>query len=61
MNTAAIVIFISLLIIGFAAYIFLLVFYPEWVGITGADAAKRMREEHQEGSTVDDSDLFSSK
>jgi hypothetical protein len=37
-----------------------MIFYPEWVGITGEEALKNMRE-HEEGSKVDDSDIFSSE
>jgi hypothetical protein len=52
--------FIGLVAFGFATYIFLMLFYPEWVGITGKAALKNLSE-HQEGSTVDDSDPFSSE
>jgi hypothetical protein len=46
-----------LLVLGFGSYIFLMIFYPEWVGITGKSAKKTMSE-HKEGSQVDDSDVF---
>lgn len=52
--------FIGLVTFGFATYIFLMLFYPEWVGITGKEALKNISE-HQEGSNVDDSDPFSSE
>lgn len=46
-----------LIVIGFGSYLYLLIYYPEWVGITGKSAKKTMSE-HQEGSKVDDSDIF---
>ena len=44
---------------GFGAYIALMIYFPEWVGITGKAAHKTI-DEHKEGSQVDDSDPFSS-
>lgn len=38
---------------GFASYVFLMIYFPEWVGITG-------KAGHKEGCVVDDSDPFSS-
>lgn len=58
--TATIVIVVVLVVLGFSAYIFLMLFYPEWVGITGKGAHQNLRE-HEEGSQVDDSDPFSSE
>jgi hypothetical protein len=58
--TATAIIVVALVVLGFGSYIFLMIFYPEWVGITGEDALKNMRE-HEEGSKVDDSDIFSSE
>lgn len=55
-GTIAIV--LILVALGFGSYIFLMIFYPEWVGITGKAAHKTLSE-HQEGSKVDDSDIFS--
>ena len=43
---------------GFGGYLLLMIFYPEWVGITGKAAHKTLAE-HQEGSQVNDNDLFS--
>lgn len=60
MGPAAIFFFIFLVAFGFGTYIFLMIFYPEWVGITGREARKTM-DEHREGSKVDDSDPFSSE
>jgi hypothetical protein len=37
-----------------------MLFFPEWVGITGKEARKTMAE-HQEGSTADDADFFENK
>jgi hypothetical protein len=48
---------VTLVVAGFGSYIFLMIFYPEWVGITGK-AAHKTKDEHKEGSTVDDSDFF---
>jgi hypothetical protein len=50
---------ICLVISGIGAYLLLMIFYPEWVGISGKSADKTLQE-HQEGSVVDDSDIFSS-
>jgi hypothetical protein len=58
--TATAIVVVTLVVLGFGAYLFLMIFYPEWVGITGEDALKNMRE-HEEGSKVDDSDIFSSE
>lgn len=55
---ATIVIVLILVALGFGSYIFLMIFYPEWVGITGKAAHKTLSE-HREGSNVDDSDIFS--
>lgn len=49
-----------LLFAGFGGYLLLMIFYPEWVGITGKAAHKTLAE-HQEGSKVDDRDIFSSE
>jgi hypothetical protein len=49
-----------LLFAGFGSYILLMIFFPEWVGITGKAAHKTMSE-HQEGAKVDDRDIFSSE
>ncbi len=60
MSTAATVVVVaSLVVLGFVAYLFLMIFHPEWVGITGKRARQNLRE-HEEGSHVDDSDPFSS-
>ena len=58
--TATAIVVITLVVLGFGSYVFLMIFYPEWVGITGKDALQNMRE-HEEGSKVDDSDIFSSE
>ena len=34
-----------------------MIWYPEWVGITGKSAHETLAE-HQEGAPVDDSDIF---
>jgi len=44
--------------LGFFFYIFLMIFYPEWVGITGKNAQKNL-EDHKEGAQVSDPKLFS--
>lgn len=48
---------IFLIVMGFASYLFLMLFYPEWVGITGASGKKTMAE-HQEGSDAKDEGIF---
>jgi hypothetical protein len=58
MGPAAVFLVILLVALGFGAYVFLMIFYPEWVGITGKSARKTM-DEHKEGSSVDDSDVMS--
>lgn len=55
-----VIIILVLLFLGFGGYIFLMIFFPEWVGITGKAAHKTM-DEHREGSQVDDRDIFSSE
>ncbi|NJL24132.1 MAG: hypothetical protein HC902_02425 [Calothrix sp. SM1_5_4] len=59
MLEASIAIILTLVFIGFFAYIFLMIFYPEWVGITGKAAHKTL-DEHKEGSSVDDRDFLNS-
>jgi hypothetical protein len=54
---ATVILVIFLVALGFGSYIYLMIFHPEWVGITGKSAKKTIRE-HEEGSTVDDSDFF---
>jgi len=49
-----------LLFLGFGGYLLLMIFFPEWVGITGKEALRTMKE-HQEGSLADDRDIFSSE
>ena len=44
METVLIIIFI-LFGLGIVAYFFLMMFYPEWVGITGSDTKKELEEE----------------
>lgn len=58
MEFAAVVIVIFLVMAGFGTYLFLMIYYPEWVGITG-DSARKTMDEHKEGSQVDDKDPFS--
>jgi len=43
-ETVLIIIFI-LFGLGIVAYFFLMMFYPEWVGITGSDTKKELEEE----------------
>jgi hypothetical protein len=57
MAELSIVIVLLLVGLGFGGYLFLMLFYPEWVGITG-DAARKTMAEHEEGSKADDSDFF---
>ncbi|MBX3040368.1 MAG: hypothetical protein KF789_06625 [Bdellovibrionaceae bacterium] len=55
---AAFIIVISLMALAVIAYFLLMIFYPEWVGITGPEA-KRTLDEHIEGSdSKDPKDLF---
>lgn len=49
-----------LVIAGFLGFLFLMIFFPEWVGITGKSAEKT-NAEHVEGAEVDDSDVFSNR
>ena len=60
METVGILLVIFLVFAGFSAYIFLMIYHPEWVGITGKEAHKTLGE-HVEGSSVDDSDFFAKK
>jgi hypothetical protein len=55
----AVVLMLFLVFMGFGGYIFLMIFFPEWVGITGKSAHQTLSE-HEEGSRADDSDPFSS-
>jgi hypothetical protein len=53
----AIAIAIFLVVMGFGSYIFLMLFYPEWVGITGSSGKKTLSE-HEEGTPAKDEGLF---
>jgi hypothetical protein len=57
MGTLAVVMVVSLVVITSAAYGYLLLFHPEWIGITGKSAHKTL-DEHKEGSKVDDKDIL---
>jgi hypothetical protein len=56
--TTAIAVIIAIMAIFFFAYIFLMIFYPEWVGITGKAARKTM-DDHKQGTKADDPTFFS--
>lgn len=56
----AVVLISILVVLGCASYFVLMIYFPEWVGITGK-AAQQTMAEHAEGSQVDDSDIFSSE
>ena len=47
MDAILIVIFV-LFGLGIVAYFFLMMFYPEWVGITGSETKKELERETQE-------------
>lgn len=53
MEGTAIIVFM-LVMVGCAAYIFLMIFFPEWVGISG-EATKRTLEEHREQNSTENS------
>ncbi len=59
-QTLIAVIVVVLVTVSFGSYIFLMIFHPEWIGITGKSAHKTM-DEHKEGSDADDSDFFDGK
>ncbi len=46
------VIVLVLVFLGISAYFFLMIFYPEWVGITGPVARKNL-DEHRENAVPD--------
>jgi hypothetical protein len=54
--TAILVIF--LVFMAVATYFILMIFYPEWVGISGKSAKKSL-DEHKEGSHAEESDFLS--
>ena len=58
MMNLAVGIAVFLIVAGLASYLFLMIFFPEWVGITGK-SAKRTLDEHVEGSEAKDSEWFS--
>jgi hypothetical protein len=55
----AVVLMLFLVFSGVGGYVFLMIFFPEWVGITGKSAHQTLSD-HREGTRVDDSDPFSS-
>lgn len=62
MEGAGIIVLI-LVLVGCSGYIALMIFFPEWVGISG-EATKRTLEEHKEESATpkeEDTDALSDK
>lgn len=57
MMDVAVGIAVFLIVISLLAYVVLMIFFPEWVGITGKSAKKTL-EEHKEGSHAEDSEWF---
>lgn len=55
MSIAAIVVVI-LIVLGLVSYFVLMLFFPEWVGITGK-AAHKVNDAHVEGSKSEDIDF----
>lgn len=53
-TSLAIVVVLVLVFLGIGAYFFLMIFYPEWVGITGP-VAKKTLDEHRDDGQVNDS------
>ncbi len=53
-TSLAIVVVLVLVFLGIGSYFFLMIFYPEWVGITGPVAKKNL-DEHREGTEANDS------
>lgn len=53
-TSLAIVVVLVLVFLGIGAYFFLMIFYPEWVGITGPVAKKNL-DEHRDGTQDNDS------
>ncbi len=51
------IVVIALVVVSVVAYFFLMIFFPEWVGITGPEAKKALKE-HQDGSESSDLDFF---
>ncbi len=47
MDTILIIIFV-LFGVGIMAYFFLMMFYPEWVGITGSETKRELEQEAKE-------------
>ena len=53
-TSLAIVVVLVLVFLGIGSYFFLMIFYPEWVGITGPVAKKNL-DEHREDADPNDS------
>lgn len=56
MSPVAIIV-VSLIVIGVLSYFVLMIFFPEWVGITGK-SAHRVNDQHVEGSESKDVDFI---
>jgi hypothetical protein len=56
--TTTILVLIAVIALFFFAYIFLMIFYPEWVGITGKSAMKNL-DDHKQDSQPEDPAFFS--
>lgn len=57
MDVAIVILVVFLVALGFGTYLYLMIFHPEWVGITGKSAKKTL-DEHKEGSQSEDSGLL---
>jgi hypothetical protein len=50
-------ILMGLVVASIFFYVFLMIFYPEWVGITGKNA-KKFIDSHKEGTHSEESSFF---
>lgn len=48
MDLLAAIIILTLFVLGFAAYILMMIYYPEWVGITGRNNDDRASSDQNE-------------
>ncbi|MEK6553603.1 MAG: hypothetical protein AABZ31_00035 [Bdellovibrionota bacterium] len=56
MGITFIILAAALIIIGFVTYLFLMIFYPEWVGITSKAEREELRKKYESYNSEVESD-----
>lgn len=54
MSTLVLIVVGLTIVLGLAGYLFLMIFFPEWVGITGKVARENMKSHEGDDSTLEE-------